>query len=470
LISKLLCLTANKYASLDPDGIGIEMESDKPNWCDALNGLPGIFGSSTAESIELKRFLLFIEETLALSKEEKIVLPEEVLHLLFELEEITKRHAHEAYVFWDLTHTAKEKYRKRIQYGISGKEAEIAVHRAHEMIRLFLEKVSAGIEKAWDSKTGVMQTYFEYVPQEYEIMRENGQEKKNRHGETHIHVKSFKRQPLPIFLEGPVHYLRVLQQRDKAKEIHGRVLASDLYDKKIKMLKLNASLKDADVNIGRIKVFTPGWLENESIFMHMEYKYLLELLRNGLTEEFFQLAATALVPFMDPKVYGRSIFEHSSFIVSSAHPETKIHGQGFVSRLTGTTSEFIAIWTALTSGLSPYQIDSQGKLCLKFTPQLPRSFFTKQVSHAQRYKKDGTEETIEIPKNAFAFVFSGETLVVYHNPSRKNTFGKNPAKIEKIILTDTHGRQQTFVGETILDPYADRVRSGKVQRLDLFLK
>lgn len=35
------------------------------------------------------------------------------------------------------------------------------------------------------------------------------------------------------------------------------------------------------------KPFTPGWLENESIWLHMEYKYLLELIRNGMYEEFF---------------------------------------------------------------------------------------------------------------------------------------------------------------------------------------
>ncbi|HQP10734.1 MAG TPA: hypothetical protein PKV41_05055, partial [Candidatus Omnitrophota bacterium] len=40
LICKILCLIANKAATLDPSGVGIEMEADKPSWYDALNGLP----------------------------------------------------------------------------------------------------------------------------------------------------------------------------------------------------------------------------------------------------------------------------------------------------------------------------------------------------------------------------------------------------------------------------------------------
>ncbi|MFH1767578.1 MAG: hypothetical protein ABH858_00265, partial [Candidatus Omnitrophota bacterium] len=38
LFVKLLSLVLNKAATLDPDGIGIEMEADKPGWCDSLNG------------------------------------------------------------------------------------------------------------------------------------------------------------------------------------------------------------------------------------------------------------------------------------------------------------------------------------------------------------------------------------------------------------------------------------------------
>ena len=59
LLGKILTLVANKLATLDPFGVGIEMEADRPGWCDALNGLPGIFGSSVNETIELKRLVEF---------------------------------------------------------------------------------------------------------------------------------------------------------------------------------------------------------------------------------------------------------------------------------------------------------------------------------------------------------------------------------------------------------------------------
>jgi len=37
--------------------MGIEMEAGKPGWYDALNGLPGLFGSSVGETAELIRLI-----------------------------------------------------------------------------------------------------------------------------------------------------------------------------------------------------------------------------------------------------------------------------------------------------------------------------------------------------------------------------------------------------------------------------
>ena len=34
--------------TLDPMGLGIEMEAGKPGWNDAMNRLPGVLGSSFA--------------------------------------------------------------------------------------------------------------------------------------------------------------------------------------------------------------------------------------------------------------------------------------------------------------------------------------------------------------------------------------------------------------------------------------
>src|SRR3989344_1069318 len=105
------------------------------------------------------------------------------------------------------------------------------------------------------------------------------------------------------------------------------------------MYKDNAPLKSAPVEIGRARVFTPGWLENESVWLHMEYKYLLEMLKGGLHDEFFQDFKKALVPFQPAERYGRSVLENSSFIVSSVFPDPSYHGVGFVARLSGSTAE-----------------------------------------------------------------------------------------------------------------------------------
>ena len=155
---------------------------------------------------------------------------------------------------------------------------------------------------------------------------------------------------LPLFLEGPVHALKVQPDVASARDLYAKIKTSDLYDRKLGMYKVNASLEDQSHEIGRARAFTPGWLENESIWLHMEYKYLLEVLRAGLYEEFYEDFKRALICFQDPEVYGRSPLENSSFLVSSAHPDESLHGAGFVARLSGATAEFLSIWTTMMAG------------------------------------------------------------------------------------------------------------------------
>ena len=49
-----------KFSTLDPYGMGVEMEGNKPGWNDSMNGLPGLFGSGMSETYELKRLIAFI--------------------------------------------------------------------------------------------------------------------------------------------------------------------------------------------------------------------------------------------------------------------------------------------------------------------------------------------------------------------------------------------------------------------------
>ncbi len=247
--------------------------------------------------------------------------------------------------------------------------------------------------------------------------------------------------------------------------MHNKVMDSGLYDKKLKMLKVNEHIDGVDINIGRIKIFTRGWLENESIWLHMEYKYLLELLRRGLNEEFFQLASTMLVPFIDPDMYGRSIYENSSFIVSSAHPDESMHGRGFVARLSGSTAEYVSIWIAITSGLKPFNVDEKGKISLKFAPVIPGNWFTVKPSKVS-LRRDGRTYKVDVPKNCFMFNFLGKTPVLYYNKNRKNTFGKNSAAIKHISIKFKNGKKIKVKGNVIQDPYSKRIREGKAYRIE----
>ena len=84
--------------------------------------------------------------------------------------------------------------------------------------------------------------------------------------------------PVVAFLEGAVHALRSAPDPVQAKAIYDAVRASSLYDQKLGMYRVNAPLDEESFEIGRSRIFSPGWLENESIFLHMHYKFLLETL------------------------------------------------------------------------------------------------------------------------------------------------------------------------------------------------
>jgi hypothetical protein len=178
----------------------------------------------------------------------------------------------------------------------------------------------------------------------------------------------------------------------------------------------------------------------------MEYKYLLEILRAGLYEEFFNDFKTALIPFLDPKIYGRSTMENSSFLVSSVHPDELIHGEGFVARLSGATAEFLSMWRHMMSGRKPFFVQN-GQLCLTFKPILPGWLF-------------GEEDTL-------ACKFLGKTMLIYHNPSRRDTFDPNSV-IHYLRLHPFDADTVELTGDVISAPYAQMVRDGQMRQIDVY--
>ena len=375
LLEKLVLLCATKYATLDAYGMGIEMEGGKPGWYDALNGMPGLFGSSMAETYELCRML---EYTIGAMKKYPgtLSLTEEFAPFLSELAKITAENKEsiqacenaesakevkengEVLAFWNQINDAKEQYRSVVFEGISGKKQKVESEEVVAILENFLAVVKCGIEKACALGEGICPTYFTYEVPKYEELEDG------------FMPLRFEVVMVPYFLEGPVRYLKLKVGKEKKRSLYQNVKNSDLYDDKLMMYKVNASLQNASYELGRARAFTPGWLENESIWLHMEYKYLLELIRNGMYEEFFEDFKKVAVPFLDAKIYGRSIYENSSFIASSKNPNESYHGKGFVARLSGSTIEFISMWKLMMFGAGMIEVRN-GELVFAPKPALP---------------------------------------------------------------------------------------------------
>lgn len=446
LFNKLLCVAANKLASLDPFGVGIEMEAEKPNWYDALNGLPALFGSSVCETFELKRLLIQVRDLLNSSRIVTTPVTDEIYLFLDGLRIILESDAKSAapdkdFRFWDATHTLKENYRARANFGFNGVERDV---RAEEILRfaeLALKKVEAGIKKARD-KRGMYYAYCMHEVTVFDTVKEAGRQI--------IRPAKFAQKKLPYFLEGQMHALRLCSSAEQARKLHAATRSSGLYDKKLKMYKVTDDLARQPKEIGRCTVFAPGWLENESVFLHMEYKYLLEMLRKGLAKEFFAEMKDVLIPFQDAERYGRSILENCSFIASSAFANPALHGNGFVARLSGSTAEFLHMWLLMNCGLRPFFLNNAGELNLALKPLLPAWLFT---------RKDKT----------YTFKFLGAINVTYHNPKSKDTFAPG-VTISSIRLRDKNGAERVINNDTIPAPYAAQVRARQITSIDVFIQ
>ena len=434
LLSKLALLALIKFLTLDPSGMGIQMEAGKPGWYDALNGLPGLFGSSMPETYELLRLIDFLSEFLD-ETSFNLSLPIEAATLLDVIMETHGREG-DSFTLWNEMSSALEAYREAVRLGFDGRTIEVDLE---PYLRIMKEKLSQGIDKAQSFPGEVPPTYFIH-----EVTNYTKKGTKDKDGNPYINVTGFKPKPLPAFLEGPVRLMKILS-RDKAKDLAAAVSQSDLFDSELGMYKVNAPLEEMPHEIGRARAFTPGWLENESVWMHMSYKYLLEMLKAGLYEEFFTALKSHLPPFMDPEIYGRSTLENSSFIVSSAHPDKNLHGRGFVARLSGSTAEFISMWVLMTAGKHPFDMED-GQLILNLNPTMPGWLF----------KQDGT----------FTFRFLGKCDVIVHNPSGRDTYEQGMV-IKRIQLRNNEETIK-ITGATIKSPYAEMARAGKFDSIDLY--
>jgi hypothetical protein len=299
------------------------------------------------------------------------------------------------------------------------------------------DKTQIGITKALATAKGLSPSYFFHECVDFEEVPTKP---------VTATPKKFKMHDLPLFLEGPTRHLKVLDDVNDRRDVYQKTKASTLYDSYLKMFKISESLKRMGQDVGRMMAFSPGWLENESIWLHMSYKFYLELLRGGLYEEFFAEMATGLVPFMDPAIYGRNPVEAASFIVSSAFPDPNLVGAGFLARLSGSTAEFMSMWSIMMMGKNPFVVGFNGKLSLSLRPILPGWIFTKE--------------------NTVSFTLLSYTKVTYHNPSRGDTWKLIPKSAVVVLKT----KEQITVATPLAFPeeLALKTRNLEVATIDIY--
>lgn len=439
LMEKLVLLNVLKFTTLDPYGCGIDMEGGKPGWYDALNGLPGLLGSSMAETCELARNLEFTIKELNTYQEEVFVL-KELRELITEVSKVLAKNVESGkayYPVWDALNTAKEQYREKIYQAVSGEYVAISAEELKNFLGRILEVVQNGMTQAVTCGNGLMPTYFTYNVTSYETT------------EAGIKPTAFEQHMLPYFLEGPVRYLKLSLGKDDKKAVYDRVRESELYDTKLSMYKVNAPLAAESYELGRCRAFTPGWLENESIWLHMEYKYLLELLKSGLYNEYIEDFYKAVIPFQPEERYGRSILENSSFLASSANPDEKIHGKGFVARLSGSTVEFMDMWQIMMFGQKVFRME-QGELVLGLEPLIPAYLL-------------GKHDTMEA-------VFLGKTRVIYHVKDTEKDYIPGEYQITEYRLSTSDGRVQNIYSKVISGKAAQAVRNGEITKIEVYME
>jgi hypothetical protein len=438
LMTKLLLMAVTKVSTIDICGMGIEMEAGKPGWYDALNGLPGILGSSMAETYELKRMLKYMIRVLEKYRH-SVAVPTEVNTFIKSagtvLDETKER---EPVYIWDRMNCSKEEYRKTIEKGLSGYEIVMTNSEIIDFCEACEKWVDKCIERAESTTDELTPLYFFYDFKDY-ICRDNDY--------SVVPVSPIQKAISP-FLEGVVHRLKITDDKAMRMTLYKKVRESGLYDKILHMYKVNSPLNNVPFEAGRATAFTPGWLENESVWLHMEYKYILEVMRSGMYHEFFDDLKNAVIPFLDENIYGRSLLENSSFIVSSANENKKIWGKGFVARLSGATAEFLQIWYSMMFGLQPFVLRGN-KLYLELEPIIPSYLLTED--------------------NSVSAMFTGDTRITYHFSDRTDII-PGEYEIESYQIKFRDGQNKTIREGCIGTEEAILIRNGHAAEIEVTVK
>jgi hypothetical protein len=459
-VAKLVLLATLKFATRDAYGMAIEYEGGRPGWDDANNGLSGMLGSGMPETFELKALLDYLLQATRRYRR-PVVLPSELCELIESISKhldaldgfsdevpLKAKVPSELFDYWDGVATAREEYREKVKIRFSGLTSTLAAESMEITLERWLAEVDLGISRAMsmgtegfanDGDSGIIPTYFAYNVTKWRKTGEN-----NTDGHPLVTPLKMAVRRFPLFLEGPTRMMKTVDAQS-ANKIYQRVRQSGLRDDALSMYTMSASLKGQPIDIGRAIAFPAGWLENQSVWLHMSYKFYLELLRHNLHEDFYsEVGSGGILPFMDPKIYGRSLMECSSFIASSAFEDPSKHGRGFQARLSGATAEFLSMWIFMFIGSRPYYLDEKsGELRLQLIPSLPSWLF-------ETVDRNGLAQTPMVRFRLFSSIY-----VRYYNEGKIDLFGAVPRRY-RIGLRD--GRIFEVNEPSIPFHLADKIR------------
>lgn len=455
LLTKLINLLAVKTSLLDPFGIGLEMETDKPGWCDALNGLPGLFGSSTHEAFALRRAISLVRNAINSQSVTVLSMPLEVASFVRALTQIlSDADTDKFFPAWQQLAALREDFRDQVRMGVIGEESALTRDEMLRFLNIADTVLQQGLTKAVGGN-GLPISYFIHTVESYEVLPTPSTSDGETVETVYVQVTRFSQKPVSNFLEGAVHALRGIDNPAEAVALYRAVRQSLLYDPKLGMYRVNCPLDVESFEIGRSKIFSPGWLENESIFLHMHYKFLLETLRSGMAQSYFDDLRRGLVAFQSADVYGRSPLENSSFIASSRFPDANVHGVGFVSRLSGATAEWISMVLHMGLGATPFRLVAGG-LRFEPLPTLVDWLFTNSPA-------DG------LSADCFGFKLFSKTWIIYENPARRNTFGPDAVALVRFELHYQDGKRITHSGSWLPEELALDLRECRLSRLVIHL-
>jgi len=445
------------------DGIAIEYEGGKPGWNDANNGLVGMIGSGTPELSELSVLIQYIL-SVANKYQRHVRVPTELYELVMTINDaldvLTRDYTESQmlypkvpaalFSYWDTVASAREQYRNATKVTFSGATSVISHIDLKAILERWLKEIDVGIERAYKlgthgdgdkGSTGIPPTYFSYNVTNWE---ETGE--LNSEGHPFVRAREMIVSLFPLFLEGPTRMMKTVT-RPTAKAMYRKVHSSPLRDEVLKMYTISASLKGQSIDMGREMAFAPGWLENQSVWLHMSYKFYLELLRHKMYDEFFdEMVGGGILPFMDVEVYGRSLMECSSFIASSAFDDPSEHGRGYLARLSGSTAEFLSMWVLMFIGPNPFFMDEfTGQLQMRLVPSLPRWMFDDTCAGGGSCG----ESTVSFK------LFSSIDVTYHHRRGDKDLFDTAPSRY---VIVSGDGTVFRVDGPHIEAGLADKIR------------